>query len=194
MELKWVLSEKQGTRTRYCPKPITNTELKKSISDVNYAILAPILIEEKFVEELVAQSPSAFTSPAPKSKGLYCMMWIELEAKIINILKRNIALCILEMLGFLLDWILTPCWMTLTCRLLISLLHNPCHEDNIAQSLFFLHFTLSQILIDTVFFLQFFLIHLTLWHKAVHITSPEENHQWGGNGILLLRDQLNKER
>lgn len=75
------------------------------------------------------------------------------------------------MLRFLLDWILTPCWMTLTCRLFISLLHNPCNEDNMVQSFGFIALHIKPIFNWHCIFVWFFQIHISLWHKAVYITS-----------------------
>lgn len=133
LELKWEPSEKQGTRTRYCPKPITNTELKKEANlrfeSISYSNRREICKR--------AGGTILISFHCPQIKRSLLRDMTEWEAKIISI-----ALCILEMLRFLLVWILTACWMTSTCRLLISVPHNPFHEDNIAPIFFFFFFAL----------------------------------------------------
>lgn len=82
--------------------------------------------------------------------------------------------------------------MTLTHRLFTPLLHNPYNEDNMVQSFGFIALHIKPIFNWHCIFVWFFQIHISLWHKAVYITSPKKIINDGGDGILLLRDRWTK--
>lgn len=143
----------------------------------------------------MVQPRSASTSPTPKSRGSILHNRNGTEGQNDQyIQEKHFIMCFGDVnVSARLDS--ASCWMRLNCRLLTPVLRKPFYEDNIAQS-FFVPFTVGQSNFnesDAIFFLWNFVIQFTLWHKAAY-TSPEVECQWWRDGLLLLRDQLNKDK